>query len=447
MAALKLIMAATAVFFIAGAALIDRHPMNPAVAQPFSPVPLHIRRREVVQEHYLIHLKRLRGYYESLSVALKATAGDLLPTIELPRPLQHGYQILPKIVADTPLPGQRARAQSAWYSWPWTEALIDSGIKEIVRAEADLRNAVALSTTARRGVYEKLARSYKEIRDRQQRIEEHIDYNRLWQAAIAADRSRYDRETVLHNEVLERQAILDALDSLGATFKNAPGGLNRIGLSRVFAGMTSGLRERERLLAQDIHNATAHVSTPDFLRVEQRGPHLWILQVPFFTDIEDRDFVESAQGEIESFWRLRDGEDEFRVEVAFSHIPLKQLYTESRAPEKGQQIDAYEHLDLFPPGGAILTTGALTTHVYGRAIVLGPHDVAPRILAHEFGHILGFKDSYFRGYKDLGKNGFRVMEVVAEPNDIMGAPGSGRVLRSHFERILERSLNGKGKRS
>ena len=44
--------------------------------------------------------------------------------------------------------------------------------------------------------------------------------------------------------------------------------------------------------------------------------------------------------------------------------------------------------------------------------------------AHEFGHILGFKDAYFRGYRDLGADGFEVMEVVADVDDIMGASGT-----------------------
>lgn len=84
----------------------------------------------------------------------------------------------------------------------------------------------------------------------------------------------------------------------------------------------------------------------------------------------------------------------------------------------------------------MLTTGAISTHVTGRAIVLGPHDITPHVFAHEFGHILGFLDVYFRGYRDLGADGYLVMEVVADPDDIMGAPGSGPVRRRHFERLL-----------
>ena len=75
------------------------------------------------------------------------------------------------------------------------------------------------------------------------------------------------------------------------------------------------------------------------------------------------------------------------------------------------------------PGGAVLTTGANSTHVLGRSINVGPHDIAPNPLAHEFGHILGFVDRYFRGYRDQGPDGFEVLEVVIDPEDIMSAPG------------------------
>jgi hypothetical protein len=64
-------------------------------------------------------------------------------------------------------------------------------------------------------------------------------------------------------------------------------------------------------------------------------------------------------------------------------------------------------------------------------------------VAHEFGHILGFRDGYVRGYSDLGKNGFQIMEAVSDPSDIMAAPLTGVVLPSHFEMMLRHSEDKK----
>jgi hypothetical protein len=164
-----------------------------------------------------------------------------------------------------------------------------------------------------------------------------------------------------------------------------------------------------------------------------------MVHVPFYTDIEDAAFVQSFQTTVESVWHVRDGEDEFRVQLTITSISTTQLYGQGTAPVKGEAIDLQAHIARFPPGGGVLTTGANSIHVTGRCIALAPHDLAPHVLAHEFGHILGFKDVYFRGYQDLGADGYQVMEVIADPEDIMGAPGSGPVLRRHFERIIERA--------
>ena len=152
-----------------------------------------------------------------------------------------------------------------------------------------------------------------------------------------------------------------------------------------------------------------------------------MIEVPVYTDIEDQGFVERFRSAVESVWSIRDGDEEFRVALAIHRIP-----------PGGDGISFADNLARFPTGVAILTTGAMTTHVAeGRCIALGPHEIQPRVLAHEFGHILGFKDAYFRGYRDLGADGFEVMEVVADLDDIMGASGTGTVKRRHFERLVE----------
>ena len=271
--------------------------------------------------------------------------------------------------------------------------------------------------------------------EQQRNIDAHVQYNRFWQAAIAADRAGYDLETALQNEVLERQGILDGLRNLDAAFGKFSVSLKPFQAPLGLVQITNDLRTREALLTNRINGATRRIRTPGFVSVEHR-PHEWIFRVPLYTDIEDQVFVAATKRVIESTWQVRDGTNFFRVDLDIKYISTDLLYADSEKPIVGQRIGILEHLRRFPPGAAILTTGALTTHVQDYAIVLGPHSIAPRILAHEFGHILGFRDSYFRGYKDLGENGFQVMEVIADPNNIMAVPSTGSVLKSHFELIL-----------
>lgn len=55
---------------------------------------------------------------------------------------------------------------------------------------------------------------------------------------------------------------------------------------------------------------------------------------------------------------------------------------------------------------------------------------------HQFGHMLGFKDGYFRSYQDLGADGYAVLKVILSPENIAGVPQNGRVSREHFEQLI-----------
>lgn len=397
--------------------------------------PAYMQRGDQVERRYNAYSGRLIRYYESLSTALQHRDPDLLAHLQALDPIHLGYQILPRIVADPPAE-EPARANAVAYSWPWTEQLIDRAMREIDHAESELHRAWMMNSIQSRAVLERLARDYQRQSQWHGNIDAHVRYNRLWQAAIAADRAGYDRQTALHMQVLERQNILERLNRAHAPYEKSPG------FQRTHAAdssaMTRSLKNREALLARQIDQALDEMRSPVFIKMEHSNAD-WIFHVPLFTDIDDQEFVTEVKRIIETTWRLDDRENSYRVALDVSYISTDLLYANSSKPKRGARINIRRHLERFPAGGAILTTGGLTTHVQDYAIVLGPHPVPPRVLAHEFGHILGFRDRYLRGYKSLGRNGFQITELVADPQDIMAATARGVVLPNHFSSLVERA--------
>jgi len=389
-------------------------------------VPAYVRRGLEVEKHFAAYSNRLARYYESLSRELKQRAPDLLVHLEPPPVIQHGYQILPAITFDAD-PETAAYAYPVAYSWPWTDRLIDIQLRDIATSEAELRRAGSADSSLSRPALEQLALNYRAQSRRRQNIDAHVQYNHLWQAAIAADRAAYDQATALEYQVIERRKIADQLNHLGL----------KLGV-RVESSTSSPavrLQAREALLSQQINQAFSRMNTPGFVQLENTNDE-WIIHVPLFTDIADEEFVNKVKHIIETTWRLTERATTFRVELNVAYVPAYTLYGEGNLPSPSQQIDIARHLQRFPSGGAVLTTGALTTHVQGQAIVLGPHTIPAKVLAHEFGHILGFRDRYIRGYKNLGENGFQVTEVMADPEDIMSATSQGLVLPAHFASLV-----------
>lgn len=112
---------------------------------------------------------------------------------------------------------------------------------------------------------------------------------------------------------------------------------------------------------------------------------------PVYTDIDDRSFLYSVKAAIEKSWHVAEEGEEFRVPVLFRHKVLKDLYPDGPSPGRGDHIDEAAHLVRFPTDGAILTTGATTTHAFPRrTIVFGSQPLTWNVVADEFGHILGF---------------------------------------------------------
>jgi len=426
----------------------DGHATPPGNSDAPASDAAHIQRGEETEELYLAFLERLRGVHARLSEALEVEAPHLYTrlTFEGPERVQYGYQMLPEIIPDDPDSGDHVRAISISFSWPRTLRLIEDETQRLGVLETRLEAVLAMSEPAGLSAYEELVSAYESLDEQLQFVDQNIQHNNLWQPAVHSDKAAFDRQTHLHNVAQEREAILDALATENdAVFKSAVEALGGHDPARPRLELEAALEVR----AQEIHDLLQVKRRYDrpYVTVSHPDPHQWLVHVPIYTDIEDWSFVEEFRRAVESHWRVRDGDDEFRVVLSIRHLSRQELYEDSegcgqdqegcRAPERGEGIDVSRHASMFPSNGAALTTGAHAVQFSASCcIFLSPHDVAPRTLAHEFGHALGFQDEYIRGYRDLGTNGYEILEIIPWPDDIMCSPDSGRVLRSHFEKLV-----------
>jgi hypothetical protein len=185
-----------------------------------------------------------------------------------------------------------------------------------------------------------------------------------------------------------------------------------------------------------VNDAMKKNPTPAFVKVEKPSDHLWIVTVPMYTDITDTVFVQRARAMIENSWKLHDGEDNFSLKLDIRPVSPAQLYPAAMAPALGSHIDIATHVARFPVDGGVMTTGANTTYVFGRAVIIGPGTLARSTLVHEFSHLLGFTDNYFRAFEDRGTDGYAITEVIFDPDDVVTVPERGAVLRGHFKGVI-----------
>ena len=360
-----------------------------------SGAPAYVARGDRVEAEFRDHRSRLHDFFVQLRTRVAREAPEFLSQFEdpPPEPVVYGYQLLPRIVDE--YEAESAQPVSSFsYSWPITQAYIDGETQKLSRLRADFESARGeLATDALEG----MIADYRRLVRNQSTIDGYVQYNRFWQRAIALDRPRFDRQTELYGQALSGD---DAMASAAAEF-------------------------------------LGHPDVPAFVEVDRDASGRLVLHVPVYTDIRDEEFLGRAAAAIEGMWDVAESEGSFALDIAFKHLSAVDLYPDSDAPAEGDPLEMSDHVSRFPPGGGVLTTGTETTHGFvGRYVALGPGDVSVRTLAHEFGHLLGFRDGYARGYRDLGEDGFEILEWTPAFDDIMIAPRQGKVLPTHFQLIL-----------
>lgn len=370
-----------------------------AVESPTSD-PAYVVRGKQTEVRQRALKERLDRIHDAIAKELKRGAPELLPSLEPPPPSVAGYQLLPRIIKDVP-PKPPISPQVVSYYWKWSDTLIAQEMAALDRLEATLAKVQSQALPAQRIVYETIVNDYKKVIDDRRLIDSDIDYNWIWQAAIFRDRPSFDRATSRLNEV-------------------------------------SDLQKNGKPLTPDIVAAIGTVNPPSFVRIESPTQHQRLIIVPVYTDILDMNFIQKFKKSVENLWLERVGQDDVRVRLEIQTISPRNLYPNQSPPHKGEKIDLNTHVAHFPKEGVVLTTGAAFLRIVpGPALVVSSHDVTPRVLAHEFGHILGFPDAYFRGYRDLDVDGFQIMELVVDSKDLMSSPSSGVIMARHLEALIK----------
>jgi hypothetical protein len=360
-------------------------------------VPAYAREADRVEQEFRAYRERLGALFTSLRATIDlqppAAAATLrgLQQQDAPPPTaaRVGYGVLPRLVDG--LSTAAASVSAFSYSWPITEGYIAGENVKLGRAESDLNDIPGAPSDGKTALIANLILEYRKLLANQRTIDQYIQYNQFWQRSIAQDRARFDQ------------------------------------LTKVYELMKSD----EPDVAQAIRDVLGKPEVPAFVHVDRTAPGIVIVRVPVYTDIEDDEFLAKAKTAIEESWQAEDGEVSYRLELEVRKLPP--------VGNRGDRIDLRAHAAHFPEDGAVLTTGAETTHsLVGRYVALAPGDLPTRTLAHEFGHVLGFRDGYIRGYRDLGEHGFEILELTSVFDDIMSAPREGHVSPAHFKLILEK---------
>jgi hypothetical protein len=283
-------------------------------------LPAYSREGERVEQQFRAYRDRLNGFFASLRTfidqqPLSTTAG--LPRLQQQdappaASVRYGYGVLPRIV-DAPPPAVPPISVFS-YSWSTTDGYITGENVKLGYAEESLRNIAQISAESKSSVISDLIVEYRKLVANQRTIDQYIQYNQFWQRAIAQDRPRFDQLTKVY-ELLKS----DDPDT-----------------------------------AQAIRDVLGKPDVPSFVKFDRLQPERVLVHVPLYTDIEDDDFLARVKKAIEDVWQSTDGDLKYAVEVDLRKVPP--------TAELGAQIDVRTRASTFPQDGAVLTTGAQTTH-------------------------------------------------------------------------------------
>jgi hypothetical protein len=277
------------------------------------------------------------------------------------------------------------------------------------RDAALLRLRVAKEATA---PLEHLIAEYERLQPKLKNLDSHINYHSMWQQAAIDDAEFFARQNRIHARTIE--------------------------WDRSRANVEPHASAAARM---EIAELVAPFRPIPGLHIELDGSGTRVLPVSVATDITDATFLEKfRRGVLDAFSESEAARSRrFRVALTFNRIAPASLYPDG-PPEIGSAIDEGAHVARFPDGALVLTTGAKRTHArVGRYIQLGTDPTVSRSLAHEFGHLLGFKDAYLRAFEGTPDDPFGCVfvEWTGLRNDLMGSPSRGLVTVAMIDQLLK----------
>jgi len=254
---------------------------------------------------------------------------------------------------------------------------------------------------------EKQVARLEKLQKRFRLFDEHLSYHSKWQVSVVEDAEFFRGR----NEILE-------LARAWKERRDEPGSAERL-------QVISDRLERFEHVAGIV------------LRSDDQG---WTLPITIQTDITDVPFLEAFEAAVIQYWSGVDSSAgrPLGLQLEFERVDVAELY-EDAAPELGEALDTTAHVERFPAGFVLTTGGKSIFAKVGRAIVLGPAPLTPRTLAHEFGHLLGFRDAYLRAYEGDPDSEFgaTLVEVYGMFDDLMGNSKGGRVTAAMVDQLVE----------
>ena len=414
--------------------------------------PYYLRGKQI-EQRYKNYTENLQTAFVELKFIVSQGRQDLLSKLKKPERRQYGYQLIPKILPDPlatcaeqpiNLQKQAYRPKTNRFSWTITDALIEKEASKLRDTlEPNLATLAAITDAEiRHETIKSIVETYRALRKQNRFLDEMIQHNWLWQKEISARKPKYDKSTLIHDVIVERTLLLDAL----ATDNDDDYEETRAKISNVESidRLRTDLPIRIEQLDQQILNSSKGITPRDYVRLEQPQAHRWIFKVPVNTDIVDENFLREFKSAVEARWCLDDGEDQYRVQMDLRRISAASLYNENgkvegsnanHLPIKGQQINLISHCRNFPAEAAVLSSGAKKTYIRAGCLFVGPEDVKASTLVHEFGHLLGFADEYVRGYRDLGRDGYEILEIKPSNENIMANSSKGGLQSYHFSAL------------